>query len=436
MTFQEKLRTFVARCGAPAKFVAKMIIGSTVPCSQPVLELIDKLLDCAHETARDNLATLAPPEDLAHIEKMFDVLLGELQGVVEHLKHLELVPTIAQETLTVALSMKPHCLVAAKMLREQALQLTSLQAELKKLSTGQEDLRDVYRRLYGAHLDYLEEQRAHHVSPEELDKRLKGLEEGIQAIRNGAAGRAEAIFTDLNRKQPDSVVLAVATAASQAAGFQFDQAAKTLGRASRLSPGDVQLGEMTRAATSHSRGATPVDPRPDTKQSPRPGDTLDGWLLDKLLGHGGWGQVFLARKGNDTRALKVLHARLSQDVEFVRRFKREMGTLIGLGAHPHLVRIDPDHLFEKAHDWNCWYYVMEYIEGVSLERYLEKQGPLSLDDARTFFAGIAGGLSSAHARGIHHRDIKPANILIRRKLAAGRGEHRVGGPSFSVANGP
>jgi formylglycine-generating enzyme required for sulfatase activity len=116
-----------------------------------------------------------------------------------------------------------------------------------------------------------------------------------------------------------------------------------------------------------------------------------------------------------------MHAELSRDVEFVKRFKCEMGTLIGLGTHPHLVRIDPDHLFDKADDWNCWYYVMEYIEGASLQRYLDHNGALNLGQARALFTGIAEGLAAAHQRGIVHRDIKPANILLHKSLAPGQG---------------
>ena len=116
-----------------------------------------------------------------------------------------------------------------------------------------------------------------------------------------------------------------------------------------------------------------------------------------------------------------MHAELSKDAEFVKRFKREMGMLTGLGSHPHLVHIDPEHLFDKADNWNCWYYVMEFVEGITLEEYLRRSGPLTLEQAHVLFDGIADGLKTAHQRGIVHRDIKPANILIRPKAQAAKG---------------
>ena len=116
-----------------------------------------------------------------------------------------------------------------------------------------------------------------------------------------------------------------------------------------------------------------------------------------------------------------MHAELSQNADFVSRFKREMSLLVALGAHPHLVCIDPKHLYGWAADWNCWYYVMAHITGISLQRYLDSKGTLDLGQARTLFTGIAAGLAEAHKRGIVHRDIKPANILIRKDPQPGQG---------------
>jgi formylglycine-generating enzyme required for sulfatase activity/serine/threonine protein kinase len=421
MSFWEKLKTFVTRCGPPSKFVAKALIGIAVPGSYLVMELIDRVFDSSKEPTQAALEKLASKQDLQCVEKMLDVMLGDLKGVVEHLRHLEQVPHIAQETLTTALSLKPECMAAVKMLREQSFQLTGMQTELEKLATGQEDLREVYQRLYGAHLDYIEEQRLHNVSPADLDARLRRIEEGILAVRGGAPDRAQAIFSDMSTQQPDSVVLVVAEAAAQAAGCNFTPAAKALERAARMRPGDLPLVQMSQVATRYSAIVTPAPAAPVTTKHPRPGEMLDGWRLEKLLGRGGWGQVFLARKQEHLRAIKIMHAELAQDADLVNRFQREMSMLVVLGEHPNLVSIDPKYLFRWTVDWNCWYYVMEYIEGVSLERYLETQGSLSLGQARSLFTGIAEGLAGAHGRGLIHRDIKPANILIRTRPTGNQG---------------
>jgi type II secretory pathway component PulF len=421
MALREKIRAFVQRCGAPAKYVAKAVVGFAVPGSGPVLDLIDRLIDCAHETAKDNLDALASAEDLQCVEKMFDVLLGDLRGVVETLKGLERLPDEGRKTLAAALRAEGRSLEAVKAIREQVLQLSAVKAELARLAAGQEGLLELQRRFYGSHLDFLEEQRRFNVSPGQLDQRLRVIEEFIRAGRGGDPGRAEAVSVALSREQPASAVLAVAVAASQAAGHRFLDAAQSLERAARLCPEDSRLAEMSRVATGYSRGTTPAV-RAVAKKRPQTGDVLGGWLLEGLLGFGGWGQVFRARRGDVVRAVKIMHAELSEDPEFVKRFKREMGTLMSLGSHPHLVRIDPDHLFDKAEDWGCWFYVMEYVEGISLERYLEKHGALTVGQVRALFSGICEGLAGVHARGIIHRDIKPANIFIRKQAEAGRGQ--------------
>ena len=103
-----------------------------------------------------------------------------------------------------------------------------------------------------------------------------------------------------------------------------------------------------------------------------------------------------------------MHPDLSRDPVFVERFKAEILTLAGLRGHKHLVEI---HGFGK--DADCWYFLMEFIEGVSLEQYLMRKGSLKLTQAVPLFTRTADGLALAHSRGIVHRDVKPANILLR-----------------------
>src|ERR1700676_4175516 len=99
--------------------------------------------------------------------------------------------------------------------------MSAVQAELKKLTAGQEDLIGLQRRLFASHLDYLQEQRQHHVAPEQLDERMKRIEEFIFASRRGDHARAESLSAALSREQPASAVLAVALGASQAADQDF-----------------------------------------------------------------------------------------------------------------------------------------------------------------------------------------------------------------------
>ena len=92
--------------------------------------------------------------------------------------------------------------------------------------------------------------------------------------------------------------------------------------------------------------------------------------------------MFKATRGGEVRALKVMHPDLSRDPTFVERFKAEILTLAGLRGHKHLVEI---HGFGK--DADCWYFLMEFIDGLSLEQYLLKKGPLPLAQAIPYSRG-------------------------------------------------
>lgn len=142
---------------------------------------------------------------------------------------------------------------------------------------------------------------------------------------------------------------------------------------------------------------------------PGVGDTLDGWHLHALAGHGGMGRVFRATKGGDTKAVKVMSPELSGDPAFEARFRREMMALARLDPHPGLVGIED---FGKCGRFGCWYLVMPFVEGETLQARLERSGALGADAAREVFAGLAGALASAHGRGVFHRDIKPANVIL------------------------
>jgi serine/threonine protein kinase len=129
-------------------------------------------------------------------------------------------------------------------------------------------------------------------------------------------------------------------------------------------------------------------------------------VLDRL-GAGGMGTVFKARHRRMKRivALKLLPQNLAKDVQFVRRFQREVETIARL-SHPNIVMAH-----DADEDAAGPFLVMEFVNGCDLASLVNKQGPLSVADAVNCILQAAHGLAYAHAQGIIHRDIKPANLL-------------------------
>lgn len=141
---------------------------------------------------------------------------------------------------------------------------------------------------------------------------------------------------------------------------------------------------------------------------------LGRYSLERALGRGGMGTVYLARDLALDRpvAIKALHPHLADDPLARERFVREARTAAKL-AHPHIV---PIYAIETPGDTALL--VMAYIEGESLAARLARRGALPADDADRLLREIAWALGYAHATGIVHRDVTPANILIER--ATGR----------------
>ena len=135
------------------------------------------------------------------------------------------------------------------------------------------------------------------------------------------------------------------------------------------------------------------------------------WLLERKLGEGGFGEVWLARheKLKERRVFKFcFHA------ERVRSLKREV-TLFRLlkervGAHPNIVGIQDVYFDEPP-----FYIVMDYAEGKDLTHWIEAQGgaqKVPLESRLEIVAQVADALQAAHEAGIIHRDVKPSNIIV------------------------
>ena len=140
-----------------------------------------------------------------------------------------------------------------------------------------------------------------------------------------------------------------------------------------------------------------------------PGDLLAGrFRVESLLGVGGMGVVYRATDLSlDVQvALKLLRPELAARPEAFERFRQEL-LLARQVSSPHVVRIHDIGQHEGR-----WLISMDYIEGESLDRRLDREGRIAPAEALRITRQVVEGLGAAHARGVVHRDLKPANILI------------------------
>lgn len=141
-----------------------------------------------------------------------------------------------------------------------------------------------------------------------------------------------------------------------------------------------------------------------------PGDLIDRYRIERLIGHGGMAAVYEVRHtvlGN-AFALKVLDPRLAEDPDIRDRFLGE-GRIQAQLQHDHIVRVlDVVALPGIAG------LVMELVEGESLDARLAAAGrPLTLDEILAIMLPVTEAVGYAHTRGVVHRDLKPENIVLR-----------------------
>ena len=137
------------------------------------------------------------------------------------------------------------------------------------------------------------------------------------------------------------------------------------------------------------------------------GTRLGPYEILAPLGAGGMGEVYRAR---DTRldrivAVKILPSHLSDNVTLRQRFEQEAKAISSLN-HPHICI-----LHDVGHQDGIAFLVMEYLEGETLAKLLER-GPLPLAQILKYGVEIADALDKAHRQGIVHRDLKPGNIML------------------------
>ena len=142
------------------------------------------------------------------------------------------------------------------------------------------------------------------------------------------------------------------------------------------------------------------------------GKTLGTCTLEKLIGQGGMGAVYLAQQARPARnvAVKVLLPNVSMNSKeyeaFLVRFRREADVIARL-EHINIVPI-----YEYGEQEGLAYLVLPYLSGGSLRDLLAHRGSISLTETATYLDQASSALAYAHAHGVIHRDIKPNNLLI------------------------
>src|SRR5437016_5028298 len=161
------------------------------------------------------------------------------------------------------------------------------------------------------------------------------------------------------------------------------------------------------------------------------GQILDEkYRLERLLGQGGMGAVYLATHLGTERyvALKLIAPQFMQNQEFVERFKRE-ARAAGRLRHPNVVDVT-DFGFSGAGKDRVAYLVMEYLDGCTLNDVLAEEERLPLYWVVDILEQVCAAVHEAHQQGIIHRDLKPDNIWLEPN---GLGGYRVKVLDFGIA---
>lgn len=138
-------------------------------------------------------------------------------------------------------------------------------------------------------------------------------------------------------------------------------------------------------------------------------ERLGPWQIERRIGAGGMGNVYLGvhAETGERAALKVLPAAMAREEGFAQRFSREIAALRKL-SHRNIVRLFGDGVSDEG----LLYYVMEYVDGVTLTADIQARRRLPWREVVERTEQLAGALKAAHDAGIVHRDLKPGNLMV------------------------
>lgn len=160
--------------------------------------------------------------------------------------------------------------------------------------------------------------------------------------------------------------------------------------------------QSTEGGTSSWTMATPRD---------LTGRVLGDFQVERLLGRGGMGEVYLGRQISLDRpvALKILKPEWASDPTYMARFESEAWAAAKLN-HPNIV-----HIYTLGAEGDVRFIAMEYVQGTNLRDYLRKKGVPELALALAIMRQSGLAVGAAGEAGLIHRDIKPENLLLTRK---------------------
>ncbi|MBL4847739.1 MAG: serine/threonine protein kinase [Planctomycetes bacterium] len=164
---------------------------------------------------------------------------------------------------------------------------------------------------------------------------------------------------------------------------------------------------------------------------------LGDFELERKIGQGGMGEVWLARQVSLDRpvAVKVLPRSLATQENFIERFEREAKSAASL-VHPSVIQI-----YAYGIDEGTPYFAMEYVEGEDLQQRIRRERFLDWDEIVAILMSVTSALEVAHEKGLIHRDIKPSNIMIDKKgivkvMDFGLAKAIIGGPETGDLTNP
>jgi len=171
---------------------------------------------------------------------------------------------------------------------------------------------------------------------------------------------------------------------------------------------ETLIEEHARASREGFLGEPATTPSPPASLE---GQAIGPYTLTSLLGQGGMGNVWLARRSDGrfegTAAVKLLNASLVGRAG-AERFRRE-GSMLARLAHPHIARLLDAGVSPSGQP----YLVLEFVQGEPIDRYCDDRS-LSIEDRLLLFLDVLEAVGHAHVNLIVHRDIKPSNVLVDR----------------------